>query len=66
MQTTNSCASAELLRLLEGAVENAGLLRGDYFTICDWLEIADYAEAEGLTGHAEAIGTRLKRRSARV
>jgi exodeoxyribonuclease V alpha subunit len=41
-------ASAELLRLLEGAAENAGLLRGDYFTIRDWLEIADYAEAEGL------------------
>lgn len=41
-------ASAELLRLLEGAAENAGLLRGDYFTIRDWLEIADYCDAEGL------------------
>jgi exodeoxyribonuclease V alpha subunit len=41
-------ASAELLRLLEGAAEDAGLLRGDYFTIRDWLEIADYGDAEGL------------------
>jgi exodeoxyribonuclease V alpha subunit len=41
-------ASPELLRLLEGAAENAGLLRGDYFTIRDWLEIADYADTEGL------------------
>ncbi len=41
-------AGAELLRLLEGAAENAGLLRGDYFTIRDWLEIADYGDAEGL------------------
>ncbi len=41
-------ASAELLRLLGGAAENAGLLRGDYFTIRDWLEIAEYGDAEGL------------------
>src|SRR5947209_9072201 len=41
-------ASPELLRLLEGAAENAGLLRGDYFTIRDWLEIADYCDGEGL------------------
>src|SRR4051812_4565029 len=41
-------AAAELLRLLEGATENAGLLRADYFTIRDWLEIADYQNAEGL------------------
>jgi exodeoxyribonuclease V alpha subunit len=41
-------ASPELLRLLEGAADNAGLLRGDYFTIRDWLEIADYCDAEGL------------------
>jgi exodeoxyribonuclease V alpha subunit len=41
-------SSPELLRLLEGTAENAGLLRGDYFTIRDWLEIADYCDAEGL------------------
>jgi exodeoxyribonuclease V alpha subunit len=41
-------ASPELLRVLEGAAENAGLLRGDYFTIRDWLEIADYPAAEEL------------------
>ena len=41
-------AGADLLRLLEGAAENAGLLRGDYFTIRDWLEIADYGDREAL------------------
>jgi exodeoxyribonuclease V alpha subunit len=41
-------ATPELLRLLEGASENGGLLRADYFTIRDWLEIAEYQEAEGL------------------
>jgi exodeoxyribonuclease V alpha subunit len=41
-------AGPELLRLLEGAAENAGLMRGDYFTIRDWLEITGYEEAEGL------------------
>jgi exodeoxyribonuclease V alpha subunit len=41
-------SSPELLRLLESSAENAGLLRGDYFTIRDWLEIADYPAAEGL------------------
>jgi exodeoxyribonuclease V alpha subunit len=41
-------ASPELLRLLAGAAENADLLRGDYFTIRDWLEIAEYRDADGL------------------
>ena len=42
-------ASPELMRLLEAAAEHAGLLRSDYTTIRDWLEVADYAGAEGLT-----------------
>src|SRR5258708_28570737 len=41
-------ASPELLRLLEGAATNAGLLRADFFTIRDWLEIANYERAETL------------------
>src|ERR1019366_8986253 len=35
-------AGAELLQLLNGAVENALLLRSDFYTMRDWLEIADY------------------------
>ena len=31
-----------------GRRERRALLRGDYFTIRDWLEIADYDDAEGL------------------
>src|SRR5687768_589260 len=41
-------ASHELLRLLESSAENALLLRSDYLTIRDWLEIADCHTAEGL------------------
>src|SRR5437867_650753 len=41
-------ASPELLRLLEGAAEHAGLLRSDYTTIRDWLEVGNHAGAEGL------------------
>jgi exodeoxyribonuclease V alpha subunit len=48
-------ASAELLRLFEGAAENAGLLRGDFFTIRDWLEIADYGDAESLAALVLAL-----------
>jgi hypothetical protein len=35
-------AGLELLRLLQGATENAPLLRSDFYTMRDWLEIADY------------------------
>jgi exodeoxyribonuclease V alpha subunit len=41
-------AGPDLLRLLDSAVENAALLRSDYHTIHDWLEIAGYPGAEGL------------------
>lgn len=41
-------ASPELLRLLEGAAANSGLLRSDFSTIRDWLEIAEYKRAEAL------------------
>jgi len=34
-------AGPELLRLLQGAAENALLLRSDFYTIRDWLEIAE-------------------------
>ena len=33
-------AGPQLLRLLAAAAENASLLRGDYFTMRDWLEIS--------------------------
>jgi exodeoxyribonuclease V alpha subunit len=36
----------ELLRLLQGAAENAFLLRSDFYSMRDWLEIADYREEE--------------------
>ncbi len=39
-------AGPELLRLLQGAAENAGLLRSDFYTIRDWLEIAGYRDQE--------------------
>src|SRR2546423_1671743 len=35
-------AGPEVLRLLQGAVENAFLLRSDFYSMRDWLEIADY------------------------
>ena len=41
-------AGPELLRLFESAAENATLLRSDYYTIRDWLEIADYCEHASL------------------
>jgi exodeoxyribonuclease V alpha subunit len=41
-------ASPQLLRLLEAAAENAGLLRGDWFTLRDWLEISEYAGEESV------------------
>lgn len=37
-------AGPELLRLLQGAAENANLLRSDFYSIRDWLEIADYQD----------------------
>jgi exodeoxyribonuclease V alpha subunit len=37
-------AAPELLQLFESATENAALLRSDYYTIRDWLEISDYRE----------------------
>src|SRR5437016_8147092 len=39
-------AGPELLRLLQGAAENASLLRTDFYTIRDWLEIAEYRANE--------------------
>jgi exodeoxyribonuclease V alpha subunit len=39
-------ARPELLQLLNGAVENAMLLRSDFYTIRDWLEIAEYRTDE--------------------
>src|ERR1017187_2153200 len=39
-------AGPDLLRLLQGAAENAFLLRSDFYTIRDWLEIADYSGEE--------------------
>src|SRR5271154_2455627 len=41
-------ASPELLRLYASAAENAGLLRTDFYTIRDLIELADYAEDEPL------------------
>jgi exodeoxyribonuclease V alpha subunit len=41
-------ASPELLRLLQGGVENALLLRNDFYTMRDWLDIADDADLEPL------------------
>src|SRR5581483_10331186 len=35
-------AGPELLHLFERAAEDAALLRSDFYTIRDWLEIADY------------------------
>ncbi len=39
-------AGPELLRLLQGAADNAMLLRSDFHTIRDWLEIADCSGQE--------------------
>ena len=39
-------AGPELLRLLQGAAENALLLRSDFHTIRDWLEIAGYRDRD--------------------
>lgn len=39
-------AGPELLRLLQGAAENTFLLRADFYTIRDWLEIADLRQEE--------------------
>jgi exodeoxyribonuclease V alpha subunit len=39
-------AGPELMQLLNGVVENAMLLRSDFYTIRDWLEIADYRSDE--------------------
>ena len=33
-------AGPDLLRLLHGGVENAMLLRNDFYTMRDWLEVA--------------------------
>jgi len=41
-------AGPELLQLLNGAAENAFLLRSDFYTMRDWIEIADYREREEL------------------
>ena len=43
-------AGPELMRLLHGAADNAFLLRSDYYTMRDWLEIADCRDPE--TAHA--------------
>src|SRR5262245_59383128 len=43
-------AGPELLRLLQGAAENANLFRSDFHTIRDWLEIA--ASTNDDTAHA--------------
>ncbi len=39
-------AGLELMRLLQGAAENALLLRSDFHTIRDWLEIAGYQKSD--------------------
>ena len=39
-------AGPEHLRLLQGAAENANLLRSDFYTIRDWLEIAKMRDDE--------------------
>ena len=39
-------AGPELLRLLQSATENAYLLRSDFYTLRDWLEIAEYRDQE--------------------
>ena len=41
-------AGPELVRLLHGGVDNAMLLRNDFYTMRDWLEIAGGAEQEPL------------------
>src|ERR1700730_1273495 len=40
--------SEELSLLLDGAVENSGLLASDYMTVRDLLELSDYAHEEPL------------------
>jgi exodeoxyribonuclease V alpha subunit len=39
-------AGPDLLRLLQGAAENAYLLRSDFYAMRDWLEIANYVDDE--------------------
>ena len=39
-------AGTELMQLLQGAAENAFLLRSDFYTIRDWVEIANCHEEE--------------------
>jgi exodeoxyribonuclease V alpha subunit len=41
-------AGPELMRLLHGGVDNAMLLRNDFYTMRDWLEIAGGADLEPL------------------
>lgn len=41
-------ATPELLRLFESAAENAALLRSDYDTVRDWLELAGYQDHASL------------------
>lgn len=41
-------ASPELLRLCASGMENAGLLRSDFYTIGDLLELSGYGESESL------------------
>src|SRR5690242_15799309 len=47
-------AGPELLRLYEGAAENADLLRTDFYTIRDLLDLSGYAAHEAL--HALLLG----------
>ncbi len=42
-------AGPELMRLLQGGVDNAMLLRSDFYTMRDWLEIAGGADQEPLS-----------------
>jgi exodeoxyribonuclease V alpha subunit len=39
-------AGTELMQLLQGAAENAFLVRSDFYTMRDWLEIAEYRDQD--------------------
>jgi exodeoxyribonuclease V alpha subunit len=53
-------AGPELLQLLSGAAENAFLLRSDFYTMRDWLEIADCRDHDALPALLALLFTSLE------
>lgn len=53
-------AGQDLLQLLNGAAENAYLLRSDFYTMRDWIEIADYRDREELPALLALLFTALQ------